>query len=109
MPFGLYNATTTVESLIERVLKGLDWKTRLVYLDNIIVMDRIFSEHLKNLAEVMKRISMAGLKLSVMKCAFFQKLLIPRNFMNFVVFWGYAHTTDAVRLTLLVWLQACMS
>ena len=38
-----------------------------------IVMDRTFDKHLKNLVKVLQRISMAGLKLSVKKCAFLQK------------------------------------
>ena len=35
--------------LMERVLKGLHLKTFLVYLYDIIVMERNFDEHLKNL------------------------------------------------------------
>ena len=58
---------------MEHVLKGIHWKTCLVYLDDIIVMGRTFDEHLKNLGEVLQRITMAGLKLSVKKCALFQK------------------------------------
>ena len=44
-----------------------------MYLDDIIVMGKSFNEHIKNLEEVLKRISAAGLKLSVKKCALFQK------------------------------------
>ena len=62
MPFGLCNASATFEKLMERVLKGLHWKTSLVYLDDIIVMFRTFNEHLKNLGEVLPRISMAKIK-----------------------------------------------
>ena len=72
MPFELCNAPATFERLKERVLKGMHWKTCLVYLDDIIVMGRTFDEHLKNLGEVLKRIT-AGLKLSVKNCALFQK------------------------------------
>lgn len=73
MPFGLCNAPATFERLMEQVLRGLNWKTCLVYLDDIIVMGKTFDAHLKNLAEVLQRISSAGLKLSVKKCALFQK------------------------------------
>ena len=51
MPFGLCNAPATFVRLMERVLKGLHGKACLVYLDDIIVMDRTFDEHLKNLGE----------------------------------------------------------
>ena len=120
---------------MERVLKELHWKTCLVYLDDIIVMGRIFNEHLKNLADVLERISMAGLKLNVKKCAFFQKqvkylgnLLTtddistdedkiravkdwrrPQNLYELRSFWGYAHITDALCLTLPAWRSACMN
>ena len=45
----------------------------LVYLDYIIVMGRTFDEQLKNLGEVLQRITMAGLKLNGKKCALFQR------------------------------------
>ena len=47
-------------------------RTALVCLADIIVMDRTFDEHLKNLGEVLHRMIVAGLKLSVTKCPFFQ-------------------------------------
>ncbi len=37
MPFGLCNAPTTFERLLELVLKDLNWKVCLIYLDDIIV------------------------------------------------------------------------
>jgi hypothetical protein len=38
MPFGLCNAPATFERLMEHILRGLSWKTCLVYLDDIIVI-----------------------------------------------------------------------
>ncbi|XP_067647345.1 retrovirus-related Pol polyprotein from transposon 17.6 isoform X4 [Eurosta solidaginis] len=73
MPFGLFNAPATFERLMDQVLKGLHWKTCLVYLDDIIVLGKNFDEHLRNLEEVFQRIAGAGLKLSPKKCALFKK------------------------------------
>ena len=73
MPFGLCNAPATFERLMEVVLKGLSWKTCLVYLDDIIVVGRSFQEHLKNLEEVFGRLRAANLKLSPKKCCIFQE------------------------------------
>ena len=72
LPFGFCNALAAFERLMERVPKGLRRKTCLVYLDDIIVMDRAFDELLKNLGEVLLRIAMAGLKVTVKKCSLFQ-------------------------------------
>ena len=44
-----------------------------MYPDDIIVVGRAFDELLYNLGEILRRITMAGKKLSVKKRAFFQK------------------------------------
>ena len=58
---------------MEKVLKGLQYETCLVYLDDIIVKGQTFEEHLKNLNQVFDRSRAAGLKLSPKKCTIFQK------------------------------------
>ena len=58
-----------------------------MYLNDIIVMSRIFDEHLKNLREVLERITMAGLSLSGKKCALFQRQ---------VKYSGYLVTADGI-------------
>ena len=73
MPFGLCNAPATFERLMETVLRGLNWKTCLVYLDDIIVVGKSFDDHLMNLEEVFQRLRKSGLKLSPKKCHLFQK------------------------------------
>ena len=37
MPFGLCNTYGCFERLLERVLDGLQWKTALIYIDDVIV------------------------------------------------------------------------
>lgn len=49
MPFGLCNAPTTFESLIEKVLQEMLSKICLVYLDDVIIFLKSFSEILENL------------------------------------------------------------
>ena len=73
MPFGLCNAPATFERLMEQILNGLNWRTCLVYLDDIIVTGKTFDEHLDNLREVFERIRNAGMKLSPKKCFLFKK------------------------------------
>ena len=45
------------------VLAGLQRSSCLVYLDNIIVIGKIFKDHLMNLREFFKHLKEAGLKL----------------------------------------------
>lgn len=73
MPFGLCNAPATFERLMELVLRGLTWKTCLVYLDDILVMGGTFEEHLSNLREVFRRLRNAHLTLNPKKCSLFRK------------------------------------
>ena len=73
MPFGLCNAPATFERLMERVLEDLQWKTALVYLDDVVVFGRTFEEELQRLEDVLRRLRQANLKLSPKKCLLFQQ------------------------------------
>ena len=73
MPFGLCNAPATFERLMEVVLSGLNWKTLLVYLDDIIVFGQSFNDELCRLREVFQRMQKANLKLSPKKCHLFRR------------------------------------
>ena len=72
MPFGLCNAPSTFERAMELLMKGLQWKTLILYLDDIIVMAPSFDDHLTRLDEVLSRLSAAGLKLKSSKCSLFR-------------------------------------
>jgi predicted aspartyl protease len=73
MPFGLCNAPAIFERLMEFVLRGLTWKTCLVYLDDVMVVGSTFGEHLKNLEEIFGRLRSAHFQLNVKKCNLFQQ------------------------------------
>ena len=70
MPFGLCNAPATFQRLMDMVLTGLQWDSCLVYLDDILIIGKTFSEHLLNLRNVFGRLKEAGLKLQPRKCGF---------------------------------------
>ena len=72
MPFGLCNALSTFQRLMEWVLSGLHWSTCLVYIDDIIVFSRTVQEHFLNLSGVLQRLKQAGLKLKPKKCHLFR-------------------------------------
>ena len=72
LPFGLCNAPSTFERLMDYVLAGLRWETLLVYLDDVIVFGKTVSESISRLQEVLTRFRGAGLKLKPSKCNLFQ-------------------------------------
>ena len=73
MPFGLTNAPATFERLMETVLGDLLWRVALLYLDDVIVISKTFSEHIEALTAVFQKLRSAGLKLKAEKCSLFQK------------------------------------
>lgn len=89
MPFGLCNAPATFQRLMERVLQGLQWKTLVLYLDDVVIFGNSFSEHLERLKQVFLRLRDAGLKLKPKKCAFFKKEV---SFLGHVVNGEGVHT-----------------
>lgn len=52
---------------MEIVLDGLAWDVCMVYLDDILVMGKMFAEHLENLQKVFSRLKDAGLTLKLKK------------------------------------------
>lgn len=67
MPFGLCNAPTTFQCLMQRVLAGLEWDSCFVYLDDILIVSDRFEGHLKHVREVLERLRQAGLRLKPKK------------------------------------------
>ena len=73
MPFGLTNSPATFVRLMEAVLRGLNWKRCLVYIDDILVFGRSFGETLQNLELVLSRLRKANLVLKPSKCHLFKR------------------------------------
>ena len=69
----LTSAPSSFERLMETVLRGLQWKTLLVYLDDVIIFSKDFKSHLERLEEVLLRFEEANLKLKAKKCHFLPK------------------------------------
>ena len=88
MPMGLTNSPATFQRLMELALRGLQWHTCLIYLDDIVVFGKTFEEHMIRVQEVLERIKAAGLKLKLEKCQLFQRE---------VDFLGHLVSADGVR------------
>lgn len=70
MPFGLTNAPATFQRLMDRVLSSLNWKSCIVYLDDVIVFGKTLKEQNNNLSRVLDHVIKARLKLKPSKCQF---------------------------------------
>lgn len=64
IPFSLCNAPATFERLMEEVLRDLILKTYLVYLDDVIIYGKSFTEMLENLKKVFLQLRKANMKLN---------------------------------------------
>lgn len=70
MPFGLKNAPSTFQRMMDTALRGLIGKHCFVYLDDIIIFGSTIQEHNRNLAIVFQRLREVELKLQPDKCEF---------------------------------------
>ena len=76
MPFGLTIAPGTFQRCMEIVFWGLQWKSVVIFLDDLILFNDSFDSHLENLNEVLRRLTEAGLKLKPSKCHLLQKEVV---------------------------------
>ena len=72
MPFGLCNAPTTFQRLMQNCLGELNLMYRLIYLDNVIVYSKTQEEHLQRMRIVFDHLHEHGLKLKPTKCDLFR-------------------------------------
>ena len=70
MSFGLGNAPMSFQMLMSQVLKGLNWKFVLCYIDNVLVFSSNIDEHISHLSQVFQRLRDANLILKFEKCSF---------------------------------------
>ncbi|GMF51809.1 unnamed protein product [Phytophthora fragariaefolia] len=76
MPFGLMNASSTFQRMMNGVLRGLMWLTCLVYLDNIVVYTKgSIERHILELPTLPERLRAADLTLRLKKCVFATKTM----------------------------------
>ncbi|KAL1281970.1 hypothetical protein QQF64_000773 [Cirrhinus molitorella] len=72
MPFGLCNAPSTFQRLMERLFGDQRCQSLLLYLDDVVVFSSSIAQHLERLAMVLDRLEKEGLKVKLEKCAFFR-------------------------------------
>ena len=70
--FGLIGAPATFSRVMNLVLHCLTWDIALALLDDIMIMETDFDNHLSNLRSILDRFRKYGLKLKPKKCEFFK-------------------------------------
>lgn len=72
MPFGLCNAPSTFQRLMERLFGAQHFQSLLLYLDDVIVFSSTVDQHLNRLESVLSCLQREGLKVKLEKCCFFR-------------------------------------
>lgn len=88
MPFGLKNAPATFQRVMDNVLKDLQGKICLVYMDDIIIFSTSLQEHITNIKTVFSRLRENNLKIQLDKSEFLRKS---------VEFLGHVITPDGIK------------
>lgn len=73
MPFGLKNAPSTFQRMMNSILSELIGKICFVYLDDIIIFSTSIEEHLISIERVFRKLQEANLKVQLDKCEFMRK------------------------------------
>ncbi|KAL9976989.1 hypothetical protein ACROYT_G014344 [Oculina patagonica] len=88
MPFGLTNSGASFQRLMGHILRGLEYRFALIYIDDIIIFSKSVEEHLAHLEEVFRRLREANVKLNPKKCSFVKQR---------VEYLGHVVTPDGVQ------------
>ena len=73
LTFGMVNPPMKFQSLVTKVLKNLNFKIALVYIEDMLVFSKGFDEHLNHLDLDFTNLRKANLKLHPLKCKFATK------------------------------------
>ena len=82
MPFGLKNASTTYQRLMDRIPAPMLERNVQVYVDDMIVMSERKDQHVVDLEELLTTITKYNLKLNLDKCVFEVE---ARKFLGFLL------------------------
>ena len=70
MPFGLCNAPSTFQRLMNYVLQDYIGKFLAIYLDDIIIYSKTFEQHIDHINSILKALRDSFLKIKLHKCFF---------------------------------------
>lgn len=82
VPMGLKSSSPLFQRTMATVLRGLNWRSCLIYIDDLCVFSNSFDQHLVHLGEILDRFREAGLTLKLAKCKFAQEKV---NYLGHVI------------------------
>ena len=68
MPFGLTNSPCTFQLVLNKVMRKVNWKKCVIFMDDILVFGKSEKEHNSNLEDVLHILEENGLKITPTKC-----------------------------------------
>lgn len=69
MPFGLYNAPSTFQSLMNHLLNPYLRKSVLVFFDDILIYNKSWETHLQNVDNILHLLKDKKLFVKISKCS----------------------------------------
>ena len=70
VPYGIQNGSMAFQMLMSRVLRNINFKFALVFIDDILCHSSTFEQHLEHLSAIFQRLRNSNLKLNPKKCQF---------------------------------------
>lgn len=68
MPFGLTDAHAVYQRSLDLILTKLNWKTYLLFLDDIIIYSKDVNNHIKHVDQILTTLSEADITLKTKNC-----------------------------------------
>lgn len=75
LPFGLKSAASYFQRALKQVLDGMENEV-LLYIDDVLIFNKTFNDHLVALEKVLQRFRQFNLKASPKKCEFVKKSIV---------------------------------
>ena len=82
LPFGLSNGSATCARMMNQMLKDLEWKICITYLDDVVIFADSIDQLIDRIQLVFQRIKLANIKLNPKKCELLQQSI---NFLGHII------------------------